>query len=113
LCIGCGAPYSHREIEKLAGGTVSHTSIWKARKGQINNLSKKMIEALSKAFAIHTSYFFVERVTAEDIPRYQEQYQAELLIEEIALRAGELDEGGKTAILDMINVIRKAQGTHQ
>lgn len=101
--------YSYREVEELADGAVSSTSIWKARLGKIRNPSQRLIGALSKAFGVPVNYFFDEGVTEMDVPRYRKQYQSERMVEQIALRASELDEEGKQAILDMINLVRKAQ----
>jgi hypothetical protein len=108
-----GKEFSHREIEELAGGTVSHAAIWKARKGLTESLSQRMIEALSTAFQIHPGYFSAEHVTAGDIPKFQKQYRSESLVEQIALRAGQLDDEAKEHILNMIDFVRKAQGAHQ
>ena len=56
------------------------------------------------------SYFFVEEVTEDDIPAYLQQYHDEKMVEQIALRAKDLDDNGKQAILDMINYVRRVQG---
>ncbi len=107
-----GKEFSHREIEELTGGTISHAAVWKARKGLTESLSQRMIEALSTAFQIHPTYFSTEHVTAEDIPKLRKQYRSEFLIEQIALRAGQLDDEAKEHILSMIDFVRKAQGSH-
>ena len=105
-----GKEYSYREIEELAGGAITSTSIWKLRTGRTQNPSLKTLQALATAFQVPVSYFFVEEVSKDDIPAYLQQYHDEKMVEQIALRAKGLDDNGKQAILDMINYVRKAQG---
>jgi hypothetical protein len=55
-------------------------------------------------------YFSDESVAEEDIPRYQEQYRGERLVEQIALRSSSLDKDAKQLILHTIDYVRKLQG---
>jgi transcriptional regulator with XRE-family HTH domain len=105
-----GKEYSYREIEELAGGAITSTSIWKLRTGRTQNPSLKTLQALGTAFQVPVSYFFVEEVTEDDIPAHLQQYHDEKMVEQIALRAKDLDDNGKQAILDMINYVRRVQG---
>lgn len=105
-----GKEYSYREIEELAGGAITSTSIWKIRTGRTRNPSLKTLQALSAAFEVPVAYFFIEEVTEDDIPAYLQQYRDEKMVEQIALRAKDLDDNGKQAILDMINYVRRVQG---
>ena len=105
-----GKEYSYREIEELAGGAITSTSIWKLRTGRTRNPSLKTLQALSAAFEVPVAYFFTEEVTEDDIPAYLQQYRDEKMVEQIALRAKDLDDNGKQAILDMINYVRRVQG---
>jgi transcriptional regulator with XRE-family HTH domain len=105
-----GKEYSYREIEELAGGAITSTSIWKIRTGRTRNPSLKTLQALSAAFEVPVAYFFIEEVTEDDIPAYLQQYRDEKMVEQIALRARDLDDNGKQAILDMINYVRRVQG---
>jgi transcriptional regulator with XRE-family HTH domain len=105
-----GKEHSYREIEELAGGATSSTTIWKLRTGRTQNPSLKTLQALGTAFQVPVSYFFVEEVTEDDIPAYLQQYHDEKMEEQIALRAKDLDDDGKQAILDMINYVRRVQG---
>jgi transcriptional regulator with XRE-family HTH domain len=105
-----GKEYSYREIEELAGGAITSTSIWKLRTGRTQNPSLKTLQALATAFQVPVSYFFVEEVTEDDIRAYLQQYHDEKMVEQIALRAKDLDDNGKQAILDMINYVRRVQG---
>jgi transcriptional regulator with XRE-family HTH domain len=105
-----GKEYSYREVAGLAGGAVSSTTIWKVRTGKIANPSQKTIQALSTAFGVPVRFFFDQDVTPDDLPQYRSEYRSEKMAEQIALRASDLDENGKQAILDMINYVRRAQG---
>ena len=103
-----GKEYSYQDIATLAGNAVSRTSIWKARAGKIENPSQKLLGALSQAFGVPVQYFFAEAITEEDVPRYQKQHHNEQLVDQIALRAGDLNEEGKEAILQMIGFVRNS-----
>lgn len=105
-----GQEYSYREVEDLTGGVVSSTSIWKMRTGKTQNPTQRTLRALSKAFQVPISFFFKEYVSPDEIQRYHENYRADELVEQIALRSNDLDNEGKRAILDMINYVREAQG---
>jgi transcriptional regulator with XRE-family HTH domain len=100
-------------VENLAGKVVSSTSLWKVRTGKTKNPSQRLLQALSQAFQVPVSFFFDENVSPESIKSYQAQFQSEKMVEQIALRSAELDDEGKQAILDMINVVRKAQKADQ
>lgn len=108
-----GSQYSYRDVENLAGKVVSSTSLWKVRTGKTKNPSQRLLQALSQAFQVPVSFFFDENVSPESIKSYQAQFQSEKMVEQIALRSAELDDEGKQAILDMINVVRKAQKADQ
>jgi len=103
-----GSSYSYQDIATMGGDVVSRTSIWKARTGKIENPSQRLLGVLSKAFRVPVRYFFEEEIAAEDIPRYLEEYRNERLIDQIALRATELNEEGKEALLQMIDYVRNS-----
>lgn len=104
-----GQEYSYREIEELADGAISSTSIWKVRMGKTQNPSRRTIQALSKAFQVPVSYFFEDVASSEDVAEYREQYRSDKLVKQIALRAHDLDEEGKRTILDMVNYVWRTQ----
>jgi transcriptional regulator with XRE-family HTH domain len=107
-----GQEYSYRQIEKLAGGEVSATSIWKLRIGKTKNPGQKMIRALSKAFRVPVNYFFDEVVSRENVPQYRDEYRdSEKIVGQIALRAGQLNGEGQEAILNLIAYIQKTHET--
>jgi transcriptional regulator with XRE-family HTH domain len=101
--------YSYRGVRERAGGAISSTAIWKVRKGQITNPSQRLLSALSRAFQVSVDFFSDEDVTEEDVSAYQEQYHSEQMVEQIALRASELDDEGKQVVLDMIDLVQNAQ----
>jgi len=105
-----GKEHSYREIEELAGGATSSTTIWKLRTGRTRNPSLKTLQALGTAFQVPVAFFFDEDVAPEDVSKYRHQYRSEQMVEQIALRSYDLDDEGKQAVLNMINWVRKAQG---
>jgi transcriptional regulator with XRE-family HTH domain len=105
-----GKEHSYREIEELAGGATSSTTIWKLRTGRTRNPSLKTLQALGTAFQVPVAFFFDEDLTPEDVSKYRHQYRSEQMVEQIALRSYDLDDEGKQAVLNMINWVRKAQG---
>jgi transcriptional regulator with XRE-family HTH domain len=104
-----GREYSYGDVEEMADGMVTRTSIWKVRTGRTKNPGQKMLQALSTAFQVPANYFFDEGVTPEDIPNYRAQHRSEQMLEQIALRATDLDDEGKQAVLDMIDIVQKAR----
>ncbi len=105
-----GKEHSYREIEELAGGATSSTTIWKLRTGRTRNPSLKTLQALGKAFQVPVAFFFDEDLTPEDVSKYRHRYRSEQMVDQIALRSYDLDDEGKQAVLDMITWVRKAQG---
>lgn len=108
-----GKEYSYRDIEELSGDAISGTAIWKVRTGQTKNPTPKLLQALSQAFEVPLAYFSQESVSPEDVPAFQAQYQSDQMVEQIALRASKLDDEGKQAILDMIDLVSKYQKTDE
>ena len=105
-----GKEHSYREIEELAGGATSSTTIWKLRTGRTRNPSLKTLQALGKAFQVPVAFFFDEDTTPEDVSKYRHRYRSEQMVDQIARRSYDLDDEGKQAVLDMITWVRKAQG---
>jgi len=105
-----GKEHSYREIEKLAGGAISSTTIWKLRTGQTRNPSLKTLQALGTAFQVPVAFFFDEDLTPEDVSKYRHRYRSEQMVDQIASRSYDLDDEGKQAVLNMITWVRKAQG---
>lgn len=93
-----GKRYTNQEIEALTGGEVSTSYISRLRTGKEDNPSLLKIQALARAFAVDAAWFFHD--------------SADALLDGIALRAGQLDERGKQAVLGMIDHILDLQAAY-
>lgn len=97
-----GTEYTHEEVHQATGITVGYIS--KLRTGKTENPGYKVIRALSTFFQVSPSYFFDEDAIPDAQPD-QDHY-----LETIALRASELSEEGKRALLGMLDHISKLEG---
>jgi transcriptional regulator with XRE-family HTH domain len=98
-------------VEEGTNKAVTGAYIWKLRTGKAENPGYRVLKALSDFFGVPVSYFFEEQVSEEyvqDLKLVAELRKAG--VARIALRASNLDEAGKQAILEMIEYVRKAQG---
>ena len=97
-----GQPYTHEEVSNATGITTG--AISKLRRGQISNPSHKVIDALAKFFDVEPNYFF-------EFSHHSEEEDSAFL-DMISLRASELSEGGRRALLDMLDTIIKLEEAH-
>lgn len=81
-------------------------AISKLRRGQINNPSHKVIDALARFFSVSPNYFFGygEGTTVNGMAVQKTPY-----INAISLRAAELSKGGQLALLGMLEEIIKLE----
>lgn len=94
-----GQPYTHEEVGSATGITTG--TISKLRRGQIGNPSHKVIDALARFFEVDPNYFFeVSTETNEE---------SDALLDVISLRASNLSEGGRRALLNMLDEIIKLE----
>ena len=106
-----GSQYTYQEVEEGTGKAITGAYVWKLRTGKAENPSYKVLKALSDFFQVPVSYFFEEEVSEEYLQNLKLATQLrEAGVQHIALRAGDLDEAGKRAVLEMIEYVRKAQG---
>ena len=105
-----GSQYTYQEVEEGTGKAITGAYIWKLRTGKAENPSYKVLKVLSDFFEVPVSFFF-EEVSEEYLQNLKLATQLrEDGVQHIALRAGDLDEAGKRAVLEMIEYVRKAQG---
>jgi transcriptional regulator with XRE-family HTH domain len=106
-----GREYTYQEVEEGTGKAVTGTYVWKLRTGKATNPGYRVLKAISAFFQVPVSYFFEEKSSPEYV---KDLHLAIKLNKEgvtrIALRASDLDERGKQAVLEMIEYVRKAQG---
>ena len=106
-----GSQYTYQEVEEGTGKAITGAYVWKLRTGKAENPSYKVLKVLSDFFQVPVSFFFEEEVSEEYLQNLKLATQLrEAGVQHIALRAGDLDEAGKRAVLEMIEYVRKAQG---
>jgi transcriptional regulator with XRE-family HTH domain len=107
-----GSEYTYREVEDGTNRAVTAAYVWRLRTGKAENPGYRVLAALCRFFEVSITYFFSEEPEAEVYVK--ELRLARALHEEgvahLARRAGELDEEGRNAVLEMIEYVRKAQG---
>jgi transcriptional regulator with XRE-family HTH domain len=109
-----GREYTYEEVQNGTGKAVTAGYIWRLRTGKATNPGYWVIKALGDFFGVAPNYFFEnetqasetlsEQVNADLAERFQESS-----IKDIALRASELDENARHAILSMIECILQAK----
>lgn len=108
-----GTEYSYEEVQQGTGKAVTSAYIWRLRTGKATNPGYWVIKALSDFFQVNPDYFFQEgelNNEASDEMRANVKLAAQLQderVKDIALRASELDDAGKQALLDMVNYIKE------
>jgi len=106
-----GSQYTYQEVEEGTGKAITGAYVWKLRTGKAENPSYKVLKVLSDFFQVPVSFFFEEEVSEEYLQNLKLATQLRGAgVQHIALRAGDLDEAGKRAVMEMIEYVRKAQG---
>lgn len=108
-----GSPFSYQDVEKGTDHAVTAAYIWKLRTGAATNPGYKVLEALAHFFKVSLDYFASETPVSE-AQLQQMRLAAELDkagVAQIALRASQLDERGRQALLDMMEYILQVQGS--
>ena len=95
-----GSKYSQTEVIEGTKGVLTRVYLWKLRTGRASNPGYQIIKAIADFFGVDPSYFFGE----EDQVAVRPQEPPDL-VNQIAFRAGELDEEGKQNVLNMIDYI--------
>ncbi|SDC15093.1 helix-turn-helix domain-containing protein [Actinokineospora iranica] len=107
-------PFTNEEIAAAIRGEqgieVSHSAISAWRRGARDNPSFRHLEALAKFFGVPIGYFSDDAESA----RIDEQLDLvaawrDAQVRAIAMRAGELSEAGRAAILEMTNRVREIE----
>jgi len=109
--------YTHEEVAqalRTAGGrTISATYIWQLRKGQRDNPTKHHLEALANFFGVPVSYFFDgpdHAKIAQDLEVLAALRDSN--VRTVALRAGELNDKGRAAVLALIEALNDTDRAH-
>jgi len=104
-----GKEYTYQEVERESGKAISAAYVWKLRHGKSSNPSGRKLKALADFFDVPLRYFYEE--VDEDYHEILEIVHSlrQAGVQEIALRAKELNEEGRKAILSMVEHIRSMQ----
>lgn len=105
-----GSEYSYEDVQKGTNKAVTAAYVWRLRTGKAANPGYWIIKALSDFFNVNPNYFFQDEQKAKAIvedranSNLAERFQNSS-VRDVALRASELDESGRQAILGMIEYI--------
>ncbi len=109
-----GTEYSFEEVQNGTNKAVTAAYIWRLRTGRAKNPGYEVIRALSDFFDVDPNYFFWDQEQAQEMvarwgnSNLADRFQ-ESSVKDIALRASKLDEGGRQALLGMIDYLLKMQ----
>ena len=95
-----GSKYTQTEVIEGTKGVLTRVYLWKLRTGRASNPGYQIIKAIADFFGVNPSYFFVEGDQVATQPQEPPD-----IVDQIAFRAGELDEEGKQTVLKMIDYI--------
>lgn len=100
-----GRPYKQSEVAKETG--ISPAYISQLRNGEVKMPSGERVQALARVFGIDPEYFTgmhfdpAQTVSSDDDAAV-ERALTKPLVREVALRAGELGEGERALVLEMM-----------
>jgi len=99
-----GKPYKQSEVAKETG--ISPAYISQLRSGEVKMPSAERVQALGRVFGIDPEYFtgmhFDPAQTVSSDDDAVERALTKPLVREVALRAGELGEGERALVLEMM-----------
>jgi transcriptional regulator with XRE-family HTH domain len=105
-----GGEYTYEEVQNGTNKAVTAAYIWRLRTGKATNPGYAVIRALSDFFGVDPNYFFEPEEVAKNQADERSNFNLaarfqDHSVKDIALRASELDEAGRQAILSMIEYI--------
>lgn len=111
-----GSEHSYEDVQQGTNKAVTAAYVWRLRTGKATNPGYWIIKALSDFFGVDPNYFFQDEEKAKTIieervnTNLAERFQ-DSSVRNVALRASELDEAGRQAILGMIEYILQGKET--
>jgi len=102
-----GTQYTQTEVIENANGVLTRVYLWKLLTGRASNPGFRVIQVLAKFFGVDPNYFF-ESDEIKTTPAIDNQKQ-DAFLDQIALRAPELDDDAKQAVLLVIEAILKSK----
>lgn len=102
-----GTQYTQTEVIESTKGVLTRVYLWKLLTGRASNPGFRVIQALAEFFGIDPNYFFesdeIKTALATD------NQKRDAFLDQIALRAPELDDDAKQAVLLMIESILRSK----
>jgi transcriptional regulator with XRE-family HTH domain len=102
-----GTQYTQTEVVESTKGVLTRVYLWKLLTGRASNPSFRIIHVLADFFGVDPNYFFESDEVKEAFERDSQEQDA--FLDQIALRAPELDDDAKQAVLHMIESILKSK----
>ena len=102
-----GSQYSQTEVIEGTNGVLTRVYLWKLRTGRASNPGLHIVQAIAAFFGVDPNYFFGE---SNQLASTGALHETQPFVDQIALRAGELDEAGRKAVLNMIDYILTQKG---
>lgn len=100
--------YTYKEVEEgteTLGYRVSATYIWKLRRGEQSKPNWLVLRVLAQFFKVSITFFYDEEKAENKNSPVQDSK-----IQEIALRASQLGDAARQAVLEVIKQIAKVEG---
>ena len=102
-----GTQYTQTEVIESTKGVLTRVYLWKLLTGRASNPGFRVIQVLAEFFGIDPNYFFesdeIKTALATD------NQKRDAFLDQIALRAPELDDDAKQAVLLMIESILRSK----
>lgn len=105
-----GSEYSEVEIEVATAQAVTHSYIYRLRKGLSQNPSYEKIKALASFFKVSPGYFFDEKAEESNTVTTTTSPLFTLDLQSVALRAEKIeDEAVKEIMLQVLSAIKEVR----
>ena len=102
-----GTQYTQTEVIESTKGVLTRVYLWKLLTGRASNPGFRVIQVLAEFFGIDPNYFFESDEIKTALALDKQKRDA--FLDQIALRAPELDDDAKQAVLLMIESILKSK----
>lgn len=105
-----GSRYTQAEVVHGTHGALTRVYLWKLRTGRATNPGYQIIKALADFFRVDTDYFAegVETPTAQGNPALPGRF-----VQEIMVRASQMDDKGQKVILDLMDYLISLQESEE
>lgn len=102
-----GTKYTQTEVIENTKGVLTRVYLWKLLTGRASNPGFRVIQVLAEFFGVDPNYFFERDVIKTTLAIDNQKRDA--FLDQIALRAQELDDDAKQTVLLVIESILKSK----